>query len=71
MESRHLYRRFKQMGYTKCLYPWGTYRKAKHLKTTDPIGEIGYQLGYTSPSYFTIQFENHTGFSPSEYKNNS
>ena len=72
MSPATFYRRFKQiLGVTPNAYIHGErIEKAKLLlgKTTDPIGEIGYQLGYTSPSYFTIQFENHTGFSPSEYK---
>lgn len=74
MSPATFYRRFKQsLGVTPNAYIHGErIQKAKHLldNTSDPIGEIGYQLGYTSPSYFTLQFENHTGISPREYQKN-
>jgi YesN/AraC family two-component response regulator len=37
-------------------------------KTNKSISEIGYGLGYTSPSYFASQFEKLTGNSPSDYR---
>ena len=48
---------------TKVLY-------AAHLlvTTTVPISEIGYQLGYESPSYFTKTFREVYGISPQEYR---
>ena len=51
---------------TKILY-------AAHLliTTTVPISEIGYQLGYESPSYFTKTFREVFGISPQEYRKSS
>lgn len=48
---------------TKMLY-------AAHLLTTTniSISEIGYQLGYESPSYFTKTFRDVFGISPQEYR---
>jgi len=37
-------------------------------KTNKSISEIGYSLGYTSPSYFTKKFEKTTGTSPKNYR---
>ena len=72
MSSATFYRHFKKsLGVTPVEYIHGErISKAKHLlkKTDLPIGDIGYQLGYTSPSYFTLQFEKHAGCSPSEYQ---
>ncbi len=46
---------------------------ATHLLATtlEPISEIGYQLGYESPSYFTKRFHENYGISPQEYRKNS
>jgi len=43
---------------------------ATHLLATtlEPISEIGYQLGYESPSYFTKQFRENFGISPQAYR---
>ena len=51
---------------TKVLY-------AAHLlmTTTVPISEIGYQLGYESPSYFTKTFREVFGVSPQGYRKSS
>ncbi len=51
---------------TKILY-------AAHLlmTTTVPISEIGYQLGYESPSYFTKTFREVFGVSPQGYRKSS
>lgn len=51
---------------TKILY-------ASHLLMTTniPISEIGYQLGYESPSYFTKTFREVFGISPQEYRKSS
>lgn len=48
---------------TKVLY-------AAHLLTTTniPISEVGYRLGYESPSYFTKTFRDVFGVSPQEYR---
>jgi len=41
------------------------------LKKTDKrISEIAYEVGFTNPSYFTEQFRNHFGYSPSELRRN-
>lgn len=51
---------------TKILY-------AAHLlmTTTVPVSEIGYRLGYESPSYFTKTFREVFGVSPQEYRKSS
>ncbi len=51
---------------TKILY-------ASHLlvTTSAPISEIGYRLGYESPSYFTKVFREVFGISPKEYRKSS
>jgi AraC-like DNA-binding protein len=43
---------------------------ATHLLATtlEPISEIGYQLGYESPSYFTKRFRENFGISPQAYR---
>ena len=33
-----------------------------------PINEIGINLGYTTPAYFSDTFKKHTGLSPKEYR---
>jgi AraC-like DNA-binding protein len=72
MSPATFYRHFKHsLGVTPLEYIHGErVQKAKQLlaKTDSPIGDIGYQLGYTSPSYFTLQFEKHTGCSPSTFQ---
>ncbi|GIP46916.1 hypothetical protein J53TS2_05070 [Paenibacillus sp. J53TS2] len=44
--------------------------KAMELLRTDvlPISEIGSQVGYSDPSYFTKVFKKQTGLSPREYR---
>lgn len=51
---------------TKILY-------ASHLLMTTnvPISEIGYKVGYESPSYFTKTFKEIFGISPQEYRKSS
>ncbi len=46
-------------------------KKAQQMlnRTSKSVSEIGYCLGYTSPSYFTTQFEKIAGCSPSAYRN--
>lgn len=41
------------------------------VTTNDPISEIGYQLGYETPSYFSKTFRDTFGVSPQEYRKNS
>ena len=36
--------------------------------SNDSVSEIAYRLGYKNPSFFTRQFKQTTGKSPSEYK---
>lgn len=38
------------------------------LTTTDSISDIGYRLGYETPSYFTKNFRENFGVSPHEYR---
>lgn len=41
------------------------------LKQTDlPVNEIAEQLGFNSPSYFTLCFKKHYGLSPQKYREN-
>lgn len=46
---------------------------AAHLLVTtdDPVSEVGYQLGYETPSYFAKTFKETFGVSPQEYRKNS
>lgn len=46
---------------------------ATHLlvTTVDPISEIGYELGFESPSYFTKKFRENFGVSPQAYRRGS
>lgn len=42
------------------------------LRTTDlKAFEVAAQVGYTDPHYFSLCFKKHTGYNPSQYKNNS
>ncbi|MBP5687278.1 MAG: helix-turn-helix transcriptional regulator, partial [Muribaculaceae bacterium] len=38
------------------------------LETEDPVGDIGYNWGFESSSYFSKIFRQHTGLTPSEYR---
>ncbi len=46
--------------------------KAKQLlrSTTDKISDIASQIGFDSPSYFTVYFKKFQGISPADYRNN-
>jgi AraC-like DNA-binding protein len=72
MSPATFYRHFKQnFGVTPVEFIHGKrIQKAKELlgKNEAPIADIGFQLGYTSPSYFSLQFEKHLGCSPREYQ---
>lgn len=44
--------------------------KAKTMALkTDTMKDIGYQLGFSSPAYFSYVFKKYTGMTPMEYKN--
>ena len=47
-------------------------QEAEHLlaHTTHSLSEIGNMIGFSSASYFSQAFKNHTGMSPSEYRSN-
>ncbi len=38
------------------------------IETEDPVGDIGYNCGFESSSYFSKVFRHHTGLTPSEYR---
>ena len=38
------------------------------LETEDPVGDIGYNCGFESSSYFSKIFRQHTALTPSEYR---
>lgn len=38
------------------------------LETEDPVGDIGFNCGFESSSYFSKIFRQHTGSTPSEYR---
>lgn len=48
-----------------------TYATHLLVTTMEPISEIGYRLGYESPSYFTRRFRENFGVSPQMYRKNS
>ncbi|MFX0556476.1 helix-turn-helix domain-containing protein [Maribacter sp. CXY002] len=44
-------------------------RARHHLKFTDKsIKEIGFELGFSSPDYFSYFYKQHTGFTPSMHR---
>jgi signal transduction histidine kinase/DNA-binding response OmpR family regulator len=45
-------------------------KKAKHLlrETNKPMSEIAYEMGFSSPAYFTTFFKQHTQKTPSDYR---
>ncbi|MEO0897741.1 MAG: AraC family transcriptional regulator [Bacteroidota bacterium] len=73
MSQATFYRQFKQkLGLTPVEFIHA--QRINHAKkllsqSTQSISEIGYQLGYTSPSYFSLQFEKQEGCSPSTFRN--
>ncbi|WP_296622513.1 helix-turn-helix domain-containing protein [Marivirga sp.] len=72
MSQATFYRHFKRsLGTTPIDYIHGErIAKAKTLLKNrhTSIGNISFQLGYNSPSYFALQFEKHLGCSPREYQ---
>lgn len=71
MHPGYLSRLFKQeMGETLSEYLLRTKmeRAAELLKQGQyKVGEIAAMVGYSAPSYFSIMFKKHTGYSPREY----
>jgi len=71
MHPGYLSRLFKQeMGETLSEYLLRTKmeRAADLLKQGQyKVGEIAAMVGYSAPSYFSIMFKKHTGYSPREY----
>jgi len=47
-------------------------KKARQLlrDTTRNVAEIAVETGFSSPTYFTTFFKQHTGKTPSEYRRN-
>jgi len=43
--------------------------KDKLLSSTNPVGEIAYDLGFEYPQYFSKMFKKNTGMTPVEYRN--
>jgi AraC-like DNA-binding protein len=72
MSPATFYRHFKQsLGVTPVEFIHGKrIQKAKQLldKHEAQIADVGFQLGYSSPSYFTVQFEKYLGCSPRDYQ---
>ena len=72
MSKPTFFRQFKHhFGMTPIAYiHFERIQEAQKLlsKTDKTIGEIGYSLGYNSPSYFSTQFERETGQTPSCFR---
>ncbi len=67
-----LYRKVKSMlGYSVADYITSVrLKKAKYLlvNTSDPVSEIGYNVGFSSPSYFSATFKGRFGVTPKEFQ---
>lgn len=72
MSKATFFRQFKHhFGITPNNYiHYEKIKEAERLldNTKKSISEIGYQLGYSSPSYFASNFERHSGCSPKKYR---
>ncbi|WP_258105688.1 substrate-binding domain-containing protein [Marinoscillum sp. MHG1-6] len=72
MSRIQLYRKVKSMlGYSVADYVTSVrLKKAKFLLvTTDqPVAEIGYAVGFSSPSYFSATFKGRFGLTPKEFQ---
>ncbi len=68
-------RRFKRalgMNFTDYARIYRLHLAARRLTTTgSAISEIGYSLGFSSPSHFTARFRERFGISPREYRNSA
>ncbi len=67
-----LYRKVKStLGYSVGDYITNVrLKKAKYLlgSTDQPVAEIGYSVGFSSPSYFSATFRGHFGVTPKEFQ---
>ena len=67
-----LYRKIKELTGKSCNEMIRNMRleKSKELLaiTEVTIGEICYKVGFSSPSYYTKRFKDHTGLTPKEYR---
>ncbi|WP_223808945.1 hybrid sensor histidine kinase/response regulator transcription factor [Rufibacter hautae] len=72
MSRVHVYRKMKALlGYSLNDYIVNTrLKKARHLLLNSQmnISEIAYEVGFSSPAYFSTAFKNHFNMSPSEFK---
>ncbi|WP_205502302.1 hybrid sensor histidine kinase/response regulator transcription factor [Rufibacter psychrotolerans] len=72
MSRVHLYRKMKALlGYSLNDYIVGArLKKARHLLLNSQmnISEIAYEVGFSSPTYFSTAFRNHFNMSPSDFK---
>lgn len=68
-------RRFKQaltMNFTDYARVYRLHLAARRLATTgSAISEIGYSLGFSSPSHFTARFRERFGMTPREYRSSA
>ena len=74
MSRVHLYRKIKKitgLSVSEYVNTVKLQNSLPLLKTSGKtIAEIAYEVGYSSPSYFTKCFTNHYKISPSEFRNN-
>ncbi|WP_210487762.1 hybrid sensor histidine kinase/response regulator transcription factor [Rufibacter aurantiacus] len=72
MSRVHVYRKMKALlGYSLNDYIVNArLKKARHLLLNSQmnISEIAYEVGFSSPAYFSTAFKNHFNMSPSEFK---
>lgn len=72
MSRVHVYRKMKALlGYSLNDYIVNTrLKKARHLLLSSQmnISEIAYEVGFSSPAYFSTAFKNHFNMSPSDFK---
>ncbi|RNI29003.1 hybrid sensor histidine kinase/response regulator transcription factor [Rufibacter latericius] len=72
MSRVHVYRKMKALlGYSLNDYIVNTrLKKARHLLLNSQlnISEIAYEVGFSSPAYFSTAFKNHFNMSPSDFK---
>lgn len=72
MSRVHMYRKMKALlGYSLNDYIINArLKKARHLLLSSQlnISEIAYEVGFSSPTYFSTAFKNHFNMSPSDFK---
>ncbi|WP_207434830.1 hybrid sensor histidine kinase/response regulator transcription factor [Sabulibacter ruber] len=72
MSRVHVYRKMKALlGYSLNDYIVNSrLKKARHLLLNSQmnISEIAYEVGFSSPAYFSTAFKNHFNMSPSDFK---